>query len=358
MVIVVFVHRTAKVSRLLLGALLLAPAGTLALTVPDSSPAGAHQGGRQGGGGAYEVRRGYTLWELARRLSTTVSRLAERNELDDPDRIVVGQELDVPGGTDLSGARTIGDVESGTPEQTGPDEREVHVVAPEETLSEIAARHGVSVEDLAAANGITDRDTVWVGSRLWVTAEAPALPEPSAQARYRVRRGDTLSGIAARVDTSVAALVEANGLADPDRVVAGTVLSVPGAWRCPVPEVTRMIDDFGAPRSGDRFHEGIDLFAARGAPVRAPVSGAVRAVEGERGGLQITLEGDDGSTYVASHLEAFGETGRVEAGAVVGRVGSSGNAAGSDPHVHFEVHPDDGIAVNAFPLLERACGTG
>ncbi len=354
---------TAKVSGLVLGALLLAPAGALALTVPDSSPAGAHQGGAQEGGGAYEVGRGDTLWKLARRLSTTVSRLAERNDLEDPDRIVVGQELEVPGGTDLSGARTIGDVEPGTPEETGSDERgsderEVHVVAPGETLSEIAARHGVSVEDLAAANGITDRDTVWVGSRLWVTAEAPALPEPSAQARYRVRRGDTLSGIAARVDTSVAELVEANGLADPDRVVAGTVLSVPGAWRCPVPEVTRMIDDFGAPRPGDRFHEGIDLFAERGAPVRAPVSGAARAVEGERGGLQITLEGDDGSTYVASHLEAFGETGRVEAGAVVGRVGSSGNAAGSDPHVHFEVHPDDGVAVNPFPLLERACGTG
>ncbi len=65
---------------------------------------------------------------------------------------------------------------------------------------------------------------------------------------------------------------------------------------------------------------------------------------------------NDGATYIGSHMDSFGAAGFVAAGTPIGTVGDSGNAIGSRPHVHFEIHPDDGPAVNPYPYLEDACG--
>lgn len=108
------------------------------------------------------------------------------------------------------------------------------VVAPGETLSHIAARNGVSVAALAAANGIADPDHVVAGTRLVLPGTGGSGPTTSGTATsggatVRVARGETLSHIAARIGVSVGALARANGIADPDMVRAGTVLRVPGA---------------------------------------------------------------------------------------------------------------------------------
>ena len=76
---------------------------------------------------------------------------------------------------------------------------------------------------------------------------------------------------------------------------------------------------------------------------------------GSIGGRQFRLLADDGTVYLGSHMDAFGTSGRVSAGDTVGYVGNSGNAAGSRTHLHFEVHPDDGAAMNPYPLLRAAC---
>lgn len=233
-----------------------------------------------------------------------------------------------------------------------------YVVRPGDTLSAIAARTGVPASVIAQANGIVDPNRVYAGARLRLS---PAPPGP-AVARgnsgvHVVRPGETLTAIARRYGTTVAALARANRIADPNRVRAGQRLVVPGAapWRCPVAGPARFVNDWGFPREGLRFHQGTDLFAARGTPVVAPVAGVASRVVGTRAGRQVTLVGADGFTYVFAHLDAFGAVGRVGAGAVLGRVGASGNAAGSEPHLHFEIHALDGTPVNPYPTLVAAC---
>jgi peptidoglycan LD-endopeptidase LytH len=118
----------------------------------------------------------------------------------------------------------------------------------------------------------------------------------------------------------------------------------------------RFVDDFGAPRysGGYHRHEGIDIFARASTPVRAPFDGRAEVSTNWAGGLTVTVHGSAGFVYNA-HLSSRGLVGRVRAGDLVGRVGSSGNAAGGSPHDHFEWHPHGGGAANPYPLLTHAC---
>lgn len=120
-------------------------------------------------------------------------------------------------------------------------------------------------------------------------------------------------------------------------------------------------NDFGAPRSGGRTHEGTDIFAARGTPVLAVDDGQVSQGEGKTPGLFAELQAVDGVRYFYAHLDAFeGGERTVNAGDVIGFVGDTGNAKGLLPHLHFEVHPTPdrgpGTAINPFPLLAAMRG--
>ncbi|MFN2505851.1 MAG: M23 family metallopeptidase [Acidimicrobiales bacterium] len=104
------------------------------------------------------------------------------------------------------------------------------------------------------------------------------------------------------------------------------------------------------------FHQGTDIFAARGTPVRAPADGFTEDGSGGAGGLAVNLRIADGTYYYMAHLDsltAAGRGSRVKQGEIVGFVGDSGNAVGGSPHVHFEVHPGGGGAVNPKPILDR-----
>jgi murein DD-endopeptidase MepM/ murein hydrolase activator NlpD len=105
----------------------------------------------------------------------------------------------------------------------------------------------------------------------------------------------------------------------------------------------------------DRFHTGVDIAAAPGAPVRAAASGCVRFAgdAGDGFGTVVSLGHSLSVTTLYAHLSATAvRTGAcVSAGAVIGRVGSTGFSQG--PHLHFEARVNGG-AVDPLPALSAA----
>ena len=116
-------------------------------------------------------------------------------------------------------------------------------------------------------------------------------------------------------------------------------------------------DTWMAPRSGGRRHEGVDIGAARGTEIYAVVTGTITRKSwdkpGSLGGNSLRLTAPSGTYFHYAHLEDFApgiEIGTVvQAGDVIGYVGSTGNA--QVPHLHFEVHPGGGAAVNPYPIV-------
>lgn len=252
-----------------------------------------------------------------------------------------------------------------------------------DSLWVVAKRFKIPVEALTAANGITNADKVREGLKLTVPDRDAALvavakpistatsPVPvDGSALYAIRGGDTLSGIAKRFNTTVPELVARNGLTGPGALLReGRELKLPAAAAEKVPPPTAPLcpvrgagkfdfsNSFGSPREGMRSHAGNDIFAKRGTPVLASVSGTIRTVRGGRAGIGYYLDGDDGVTYYGSHMNdirvATGD--RVDKGEVIGSVGTTGNAHGTPAHLHFEVKPGGGASINPYALLRTWC---
>ncbi len=127
---------------------------------------------------------------------------------------------------------------------------------------------------------------------------------------------------------------------------------------CPVAGQVSFSNDWGNPRSGGRTHKGTDMFAAKGTPVVAVVDGTVRFSDGGLGGTAIWVRGNGASFYYA-HLdhraEGLSPGAYVTRGTVIGYVGNTGNAYGGADHLHFQLHPGHGSAVNPYPTLAAAC---
>ena len=86
------------------------------------------------------------------------------------------------------------------------------------------------------------------------------------------------------------------------------------------------------------------------------MSGSVTRRDNSLGGISFWLNGDDGNTYYGTHMDSYsGGSGHVAAGTQVGTVGNTGNAAGGPTHLHFEIHPGGGGAVNPYPTLASYC---
>ncbi len=115
---------------------------------------------------------------------------------------------------------------------------------------------------------------------------------------------------------------------------------------------------WGASRDrGGRSHEGIDIFARRGTPVTAVVNGTVTRTGNQGlGGKQVWMRDQEMNySYYYAHLDSIiANSGqRVKAGDTLGLVGSTGNAAGGAPHLHFGIYTSGG-AVDPYPFVKNA----
>jgi hypothetical protein len=120
-------------------------------------------------------------------------------------------------------------------------------------------------------------------------------------------------------------------------------------------------DSFGAPRT-TTWHHGVDIFAPLGAPLLAVADGTLfRVGWNDVGGNRLWLRDGAGNEFYYAHLSAFSplaqEGAQVKAGDVIGFVGTTGDAAGTPPHLHFEIHPRELLwmgydgAIDPYPYL-------
>ena len=188
-----------------------------------------------------------------------------------------------------------------------------------------------------------------------------------ATKRKPMRRRQVVRGLIALL---LAAFVAGPAVASPSRGEAGVTSPIV----FPVVGPYRYTNDFGDPRGQGR-HEGNDILAPKRATTVAVEDGKVKFwTTSARAGCMLYLYGASGTTYLYIHLNndltkgndnrgkcvpgvaystGLKDGAEVVAGQAIGYVGDSGDADGT-PHLHFEIHPHDGGAVNPFRSLNRA----
>ena len=184
------------------------------------------------------VEPGDTVSHIALRTSTTVAQIVAANGLDDAATIRAGQRLVIPTPGTAAPAPTAAAA--------------AHTVVAGDTVSALAARHGTTVAAVVAANGLDDRALIRIGQTLVIPtasgAPASAAPAPTVGS-HTVAAGDTVSAIAARYGTTVAAVVAANGLDDRALIRIGQTLAVPGATAAPAAPTSGLVGDTFAGRT-------------------------------------------------------------------------------------------------------------
>lgn len=154
----------------------------------------------QASGTTYTVQSGDTLSGIAAQYGTTAAALAGLNGISNPNVIYVGQTLKVTGTAATSTAST-------------------YTVQIGDTLSGIAAAHGLNTATLAAYNEITNYNLIYVGQQLKFTGGT------TTSRAYTVRGGDTLSGIAYQLGTTTGALASRNGITNVNVIYPGQTLA-------------------------------------------------------------------------------------------------------------------------------------
>ncbi len=138
-----------------------------------------------------------------------------------------------------------------------------------------------------------------------------------------------------------------------------SLLAQSPALEIPVPvlgvRATQVADTYGEPRGNDRKHEGVDIFADRGTFVVSATDGiVVRTGANRLGGNIVFVLGPGGERYYYAHLDEIDTNlymgKRVDTSTILGRVGTTGNATGTPPHLHFGIYGEGG-ARNPYERL-------
>lgn len=324
------------------------------------------------------IQRGDTLYEIAQRFGVSVAELISANNIQNPQRLQIGHTLIIPRPASAAPDAVV-------PSQDGGDS---YVVQHGDVPYEIAQRFGVSVDALLAANQIADPRRLIVGEILIIPQDgvvpvaettpvavplAVAPAAPGSAGSYVVRRGDTLSNIARDFGITIQALIEANSLANPNRIMTGQTLTIPDATAKSAPEVTpepqQEISPAPSPTQPPaeepaqpppaeglfiwpvplqdgwiaqwyRYgHPGIDIILPVGTPIQAAAAGTVEFSGWNNYGFGNLVVLDHGNGYrtlyahQSERLVSSGDT--VAQGDIIGLVGNTGYS--THPHLHFEI---------------------
>ncbi|HEX9969743.1 MAG TPA: M23 family metallopeptidase [Acidimicrobiales bacterium] len=195
---------------------------------------------------------------------------------------------------------------------------------------------------LEAYTGVRDASTADLGKEEAAVETARAL---AADARR-------LAGLAGDVELQRRRQIDA-------LTFGGTIVT--DGFAFPVDDPHNFIDTFGAPRMPgtpyEHRHQGTDIFAPEGTGLRAMERGVITRMGTDLlGGTKLWLVGASGTRYYYAHLSGYApgiaEGSVVDAGDLVGFVGRTGNARRTPAHLHIELHPNGGPAINPYPLLK------
>lgn len=240
----------------------------------------------------------------------------------------------------------------------------VHVVAPGETVTSIAAKYGISKATILAANDLSNADRLYVGQKLTILSADGAL--------HTVKRGESLWEIARLYRTDLEAIVVANAITNPNLLVPSQELIIPGIQAANIgssirseqlvsadgrllrafswPVRGRISSSYG-PRWG-RMHHGVDIAVNTGTQVKAAARGRVSFAGwgGDYGYLVVIDHGSGVETRYAHNSKLLVSAGQyVNRGQVIALSGNTGNSTG--PHVHFEIRYR-GNSVNPVQYLQ------
>lgn len=205
-----------------------------------------------------------------------------------------------------------------------------HTIRPGETLYRISRTYGVELDALVKANHIADARRIIAGTKLFIPGVRRAIGVPPARRRAPGRRASipkTPSWPGRRGETQKR---------PPPKAPTGK-LALPAEVDFIWPVKGRIASYFG--RRGKRSHQGIDIVATRGTPIRAAEDGLV--IYSDRGpggyGLMVILRHPNGfhSVYAHNHKNLARKGQKVRQGEAIALVGSTGRSSG--PHLHFEI---------------------
>lgn len=283
----------------------------------------------------------------------------------DPSPTPGGSDLSVSGGSALMATAGVDGTLTEVDHTSSSGNISTYVVQPGDSISVIAASHGVSVDTILWANGLTRKSAIKPGMTLVIL--------PVSGVRHTVKKGETLAGIAKSFSADRDDIAAYNGLDSGVGLIAGSELIIPGgelsvavAKKPATTKVTtvkiktggsmgsvRAVGNtsktvsLGNPAPAGRVSQGvhgwngIDFAASPGSPVLAAAAGTVivSRVGGWNGGYgdYIVVDHGDGTQTLYAHLSSnavsVGE--RVSKGEKIGGVGKSGKSTGY--HLHFEV---------------------
>ena len=205
----------------------------------------------------------------------------------------------------------------------------VVVVQPGDTLSEVALKYGMTVAQLQAVNGIADPNRIFAGQRLRLTAPAAAAAAaPTAiggDLVHVVVRGQTLTGIARQYGSTIAAIVQANGIANPSFLRVGQRLTIPGVASPPaaasapasIASLAAARGDIGAIIRAEAQSQGVPVaFALAVAWHESGWRPAVISRAGAVGVMQLTPATADwvAGTMLGHRVDLYDASSNVQAG--------------------------------------------